>query len=106
MLLRGGFTEDGRHIMSEGAIKILTTKQTPETVPTWYSLGFFRGKEWLGHGGAYGTIAECDLVNFRVRMMFTQICGTPARQFLRLWHRTTNETFGEEAWVGNYQFDE
>ena len=100
MLLRGGLSEDGRRIMSESAIKILTTKQTPESVPKWYSLGFFRGKEWLGHGGAYGTIAECDLANFRLRMIFTQIYGAPARSFLRLWRKTTNESFGEEAWGG------
>lgn len=106
MLLRGGFSEDGRRIMPEGAIKILTTKQTPETVSTWYSLGFFRGKEWFGHGGAYGTIAECDLANFRLRMIFTQIRGTPARSFLRIWRKATNESFGEEAWGGNGQVDE
>lgn len=104
MLLRGGLSEDGRRVMSEGAIKMLTTKQTPDTVPTWYSLGFFRGKEWLGHGGAYGTIAECDLANFRIRMIFTQICGTQARSFLRFWRKATNESFGEEAWGGSCQF--
>lgn len=104
MLLRGGLSEDGRRIMSEGAIKILTTKQTPETVAKWYSLGFFRGKEWFGHGGAYGTSAECDLANFRLRMIFTQICGTPAHTFLRIWRKATNESFGEEAWGGSCQF--
>lgn len=104
MLLRGGLSEDGRRIMSEGAIKILTTKQTPERVAKWYSLGFFGGKEWIGHGGAYGTIAECDLANFRLRMIFTQIYGTPARSFLRLWRKATNESFGEEAWGGSCQF--
>lgn len=106
MLLRGGLSEDGRRIMSEGAIRMLTTKQTPENVSTWYSLGFFRGEEWLGHGGAYGTIAECDLANCRLRMIFTQIYGTQVRPFLRLWRKTTNETFGEESWGGRYQSDE
>ena len=32
MLLRGGVAEDGRRVMSEGAIKLITTKQTPACV--------------------------------------------------------------------------
>ena len=106
MLIGGGKTEAGLQVMTKGAISLIATKQTPPAVSKRYSLGFFLGDEWLGHGGAYGTIAECDLANFRIRMIFTQIYGKPVRPFLRLWRQTTNETFGEESWGSNNQFDD
>ncbi len=104
MLIGGGVTESGLRVMTEGAIRLIASKQTPASVSIWYSLGFFRGKAWFGHGGAYGTIAEYDPACCRLRMIFTQICGTPSRTFLRLWRKGTDETFGEESW-GSDQSD-
>ena len=105
MLLRDGQSEDGRTVMSEGAMRLITTKQTPPCVQVWYSFGFFkRDDRWLGHGGAYGTIAECDLEECRMRMIFTQMYGSNVGRLLRKWRRSTTEEFDEVAWMGSRFF--
>ena len=105
MLLRGGLAEDGRRIMSEGAMRLITTKQTPTCIPVWYSLGFFKRNDvWLGHGGAYGTLAECDLTGYRLRMIFTQMHGSQVGPLLRKWRKSTTEEFDEVAWTGSRFF--
>ena len=106
MLLRGGMAEDGSRVMSEGAIRLIIQKQTPAVVPEWYSFGFFKGRSgFLGHGGAYGTVAECDLHECRVRMIFTQTCGGQAqKQLLRKWRKSTTEEFDEVALTGSRFF--
>lgn len=47
MLLNGGLAEDGKRVMSEGAMRLITTKQTPACVPEWYSFGFSRAGNGL-----------------------------------------------------------
>ena len=86
-------------------MKLITTKQTPTCVPVWYSLGFFKRNDgWLGHGGAYGTLAECDLAGYRLRMIFTQMYGSQVRLLLRKWRKSTTEEFDEVAWTGSRFF--
>ena len=105
MLLRGGQSESGRTVMPEGAMRLITTKQTPPCVQVWYSLGFFkRNDRWLGHGGAYGTIAECDLAECKMRMAFMQMYGSNVRHLLRKWRKSTTEEFDEVAWMGSRFF--
>ena len=95
MLLRKGLAEDGRRVMTEGAIALVAAKQTPPAVADGYSLGFYLRTGWLGHDGFYRTAAECDLARGRLRMLFTQIEGSPTGSFLRLWRKMTSMSYDE-----------
>ena len=106
MLNCKGLSEDGRQVMSEGAIKLISTKQTPPNVNEWYSFGFCKTGEWIGHGGAYGTVAEYDPSESCVRMIFTQTYGKPAQLFLRKWRKSTAEEYDEVTWTGARFFED
>jgi len=101
MLLRGGLAEDGRCVMTKGAMALIETRQTPPSASTWYSLGFFNRDGWLGHGGAYGTLGEIDRAGGRMRMIFMQACGGAAMKFLRMWRKSTAETYDEVSLTGS-----
>ncbi|MCL2105314.1 MAG: beta-lactamase family protein [Kiritimatiellaeota bacterium] len=54
MLLNGGIL-DGKRILSEDAVRALSTKQTGDAVPNEYGLGFEAYGWGFKHGGAQGT---------------------------------------------------
>lgn len=56
MLLNNGVFE-GKRILSEEAVRAMTTKQTPPGVNTPYGFGMNIGEGHFGHGGALGTNA-------------------------------------------------
>lgn len=107
MLNCRGLAEDGRRVMTEGAIELISTKQTPPNVEEWYSFGFCKiGDGWIGHGGAHGTVAEFLPSESCVRMIFTQTCGKQAQLFLRKWRKSTAEEYDEVTWTGARFFED
>jgi CubicO group peptidase (beta-lactamase class C family) len=59
MLLRGGEL-DGKRILSEVAVKTMTSKQTPAALKDGYGFGFAVNGATFGHGGAYSTNLSVD----------------------------------------------
>ncbi|MCA9176849.1 MAG: serine hydrolase [Planctomycetales bacterium] len=76
MLANGGQL-DGRRYLSEEAVSQLTTKQTPEGVPTEYGLGFSTGGDRFGHGGAYSTNSYFDRKHGLIFIWLVQHAGFP-----------------------------
>jgi CubicO group peptidase (beta-lactamase class C family) len=59
MILNRGVYQ-GKRLLSEEAIKQMTTKQTRDAVKDNYGLGFALGGTTFGHGGAYATNMTVD----------------------------------------------
>lgn len=76
MLLNGG-VHNGKRILSEAAIKELSTKQTPKGIDTNYGLGFSVGGGTFGHGGAYTTNMTVDSKRGLVYVWMVQHAGFP-----------------------------
>jgi len=76
MLLRGG-EFNGRRILSEAAVKEMTSRQTPESVPNSYGLGLAVGSDWFGHGGAHATNMEVRPGDGIVTIWMVQHVGFP-----------------------------
>jgi CubicO group peptidase (beta-lactamase class C family) len=56
MLNRGEF--EGKRIISEAAVAEMTRRQTPADLKENWGVGFTRGEDWFGHGGAHATNME------------------------------------------------
>jgi CubicO group peptidase (beta-lactamase class C family) len=59
MLLRGG-EFDGKRILSEAAVKQMTSRQTPAALKESYGFGYAVNGATFGHGGAYSTNLSVD----------------------------------------------
>jgi len=66
---------NGKRILSEEAMRILRTKQTPEGVPNGYSLGLNTNGDWFGHGGALQTNSMANAVTNQAWGFFVQVQG-------------------------------
>lgn len=76
MLLNGGEL-DGKRYIGEAALKELSTRQTPESVPQSYGLGFSTGGDAFGHGGAHATSMEVRPKEGLVLVWMVQHAGFP-----------------------------
>jgi CubicO group peptidase (beta-lactamase class C family) len=76
MILNGGVC-DGRRVLSEEAIKQLTSRQTPPDIQDSYGLGLAVGADWCGHGGAYATNMKIDRRRGLVLVWMVQHNGFP-----------------------------
>jgi CubicO group peptidase (beta-lactamase class C family) len=76
MMLNGG-TLDGKKILTDAAVKELTTRQTPDTLKESYGLGFSVGKDTFGHGGALSTNMSVDTKRGLVFVWLVQHAGYP-----------------------------
>jgi len=74
MLLNGG-TFNGKRILSEDAVKTLTTKQTGDAVKDQYGLGFSTGGGNFGHGGAHATNMTVDPKKGLIFVWMVQAAG-------------------------------
>ena len=54
-MVLGGGTFQGKKILSEEAVKAMTSKQTPDALKDGYGLGWSVGGDSTGHGGALAT---------------------------------------------------
>ena len=60
MLLNGGVTQDGKRLLSEAAVRAMTTKETPDGVKMSYGFGLMPRPDGFAHGGAYKTSMQVD----------------------------------------------
>ncbi len=58
MLLRGGTAPDGKRLISEESIKVMSSKQTPEKVQAGYGIGTGLDPDGFQHGGALQTLMK------------------------------------------------
>lgn len=66
MVLRGGEL-GGKRYLSEEAVKVMTSKQTPAEVSNGYGCGWAVGPDFAGHGGAHATNMD---VNWKQGLVF------------------------------------
>ena len=76
MLLNGGEL-GGKRYVSEAALSELTKRQTPDSVPESYGLGFSVGGDSFGHGGAQATNMEVRPKQGLVIVWMVQHAGFP-----------------------------
>jgi CubicO group peptidase (beta-lactamase class C family) len=76
MLLSGG-TFNGRRLLSEDAVKQMTSKQTGPQVNDSYGLGLSVGPDWFGHGGAHSTNMQIDRKRGLIFIWMVQHAGFP-----------------------------
>jgi CubicO group peptidase (beta-lactamase class C family) len=76
MLLNGGQL-DGKRILSEAAVKQMTTRQTPEALKDNYGLGFSTGGGTFGHGGAMATNMTVNPTTGLIMVWMVQAGGFP-----------------------------
>lgn len=76
MILSGGEL-GGRRYVSEAAVKLMTTKQTPEGLKEGYGLGWSTGGTSFGHGGAYATNMSIDAGRGLITVYMIQHAGFP-----------------------------
>jgi len=74
MLLRGG-EYNGKRYLSEAAIKMMTSKQTPEPLKDKYGFGYAVDGPAFGHGGAYSTHFSVDTQFGLVLVFMVQNAG-------------------------------
>lgn len=76
MILDGGVCE-GKRLLSEEAVRQLTSRQTAPDIKESYGLGFAVGTDWCGHGGAYATNMQIDHRRGLVLVWMVQHSGFP-----------------------------
>lgn len=76
MILNGGVCE-GKRLLSEEAVRQLTSRQTAPGIKDSYGLGFAVGTDWCGHGGAYATNMQIDHRRGLVLVWMVQHNGFP-----------------------------
>lgn len=74
MLLNGGVFR-GRRYLSESAVREMTTKQTPATVPTGYGFGLYLTPNGYKHKGAYNTEMSVDTQRGSILIFLVQYAG-------------------------------
>jgi len=76
MLLNGG-TFEGKRLLSETAVKTMTSKQTGDALKDGYGLGFSTGGGSFGHGGALSTNMTIDTTRGLITVFLVQHAGFP-----------------------------
>jgi CubicO group peptidase (beta-lactamase class C family) len=76
MVLNGG-TFHGKRILTENAVKQMTSKQTGEALKEGYGLGWSVGDGNFGHGGAYATNMNIDPKRNLITVYMVQHAGFP-----------------------------
>jgi CubicO group peptidase (beta-lactamase class C family) len=76
-MLLGGGELDGRRVLSEQAVKQLTTRQTPADLKESYGLGFTVNGTSFGHGGAHATNMSIDPATGLATVWMVQHAGFP-----------------------------
>ncbi|MDB5336042.1 MAG: estB 3 [Planctomycetaceae bacterium] len=94
MLLNGGQFA-GKRILSEAAVKELTTRQTPPGVKESYGLGFSVSSDSFGHGGAFSTNSTADTKRGLIFVWLVQHAGFPGEggKSQDAFRKTANEAF-------------
>ncbi|MCX7826980.1 MAG: beta-lactamase family protein, partial [Verrucomicrobiae bacterium] len=87
----------GQRLLSEAAVKQMTSKQTGEAIKTPYGFGFALGDGWCGHGGAYGTNTQIDRAHGLIMIWLVQHAGFPGegKKCQDLFKKMAVEEFGK-----------
>ena len=93
MILNGGVFA-GRRILSEEAVRQMTSKQTGD-LPQNYGFGFDTGGGRVGHGGTFGTVSSLDRASGRITIFMIQHAGPPAvlNSFLPVFRKAAEAAF-------------
>lgn len=78
MLMNGG-THRGRRILSESAVKQMTSRQTGPELKQSYGFGLQASPGSFGHGGAYATNMTVDLEHGIITVFMVQHAGFPGK---------------------------
>jgi CubicO group peptidase (beta-lactamase class C family) len=94
MLLNKG-TYKGKRILSEAAVRAMTTKQTGEGLPG-YGLGLSTGGDTFGHGGALSTNTTVDPKRGLIFVWLVQHAGFPGNggQAQGVFRKTAEMLYG------------
>jgi len=76
MMLNGGVV-NGKRVLSEDAVKQMTTKQTGDALKDNYGLGWSTGGDSFGHGGALSTNMTVNTKRGLVMVFLVQHAGFP-----------------------------
>jgi CubicO group peptidase (beta-lactamase class C family) len=76
MLMNGG-VHRGKQIISEAAVKEMTSRQTAPELKESYGFGLQIGPGNFGHGGAYSTNMTVDVENGIITVFMVQHAGFP-----------------------------
>jgi CubicO group peptidase (beta-lactamase class C family) len=95
MVLNGG-TLDGKRVLSEEAVKEMTSRQTGEGIKENYGLGWSTGGHF-GHGGAFSTNMSIDPKNGLVMVYMVQHAGFPkgGEKALGAFQEAAEKQFGK-----------
>ncbi len=74
MVLRGG-EWGGKRLLSEAAVKAMTSRQTSDSIKEGYGFGFSVNGSTVGHGGAYSTNLSIDTQRGLVLVFMVQNAG-------------------------------
>jgi CubicO group peptidase (beta-lactamase class C family) len=96
MALNGGTHKNAR-ILSESAVKAMTSKQTGEGVKVGYGIGWATSGDAFGHGGAYATNMQIDTKRGLVTVYMVQHNGFPGNggQGLAAFRKAAEELHGK-----------
>jgi len=97
MLLRGG-EYDGKRYLSEAAIKMMTTKETPAALKDNYGFGYAVNGTSFGHGGAYSTNFSVDPQAGLVLVFMVQNAGwrtDDGKKILGEFNKAAVQAFGK-----------
>ncbi|WP_230221008.1 serine hydrolase domain-containing protein [Blastopirellula sediminis] len=70
---------DGKRYLSKEAVAMMTSRQTPEELPTGYGFGLSVGGDQFGHGGAYSTNSYYNKKQGLVFVWLVQHAGFPGK---------------------------
>jgi CubicO group peptidase (beta-lactamase class C family) len=95
MVLNGG-EWDGKRVLSENAVKQMTTKQTADAVKDGYGLGWSTGGGTFGHGGALATNMSIDSKRGLITVWLVQHAGFPGdgNKSQGAWKQAVDQQFG------------
>jgi CubicO group peptidase (beta-lactamase class C family) len=98
MVLNGG-VHNGNRLLSETAVKQMTSKQTGDAVKANYGFGWSTDVGTYGHGGAYSTNMTVDVPRGRVFVFMVQHSGFPnpkeSGQIQPTFRKAALEKFGK-----------
>jgi CubicO group peptidase (beta-lactamase class C family) len=96
MILNKGVGPDGTRLLSEAAIKEMTTKQTAANVKTPYAFGLDVGLGHIVHNGAYNTSMRMDPKLGMVVVFMVQAAGKIPKEITPAYMKAAEALFKKE----------
>jgi CubicO group peptidase (beta-lactamase class C family) len=95
-MMLGGGTFQGKRLLSEAAVKEMTTRHTPEGLKESWGLGWTVGPDRYGHGGAMATDMTVDTKRGLITIFLVQHAGFPGDggQSQGAFRKAAEEKFG------------